>query len=143
MAVHIKHKTSINCPPDNVYKALTTKQGIQGWWTPDTEIEPEVGTIAVFDFSDRYHNEMEIIDLQPYKRVSWKCIEGETEWIGTTITFELENKNGQTVLRFSHNDWDQITDFYATCSFQWARYLVSLKEYCQTGTGNPFNPDHF
>lgn len=140
MAVHIKHKAVINSTPGIVYEAVTTNKGIQGWWTRDTEITSEVGSIAIFDFGDRYHNEMKIIDLQPSKRVAWKCLIGDSEWVGTTITFDLEEDNGRTVLRFGHNAWKEITDFYANCNFQWARYLVSLRDYCETGTGNPFSP---
>lgn len=142
MAVHIKHKTLINSTPDKVYEALTTKKGIQGWWTPDTEIKPEVGNTAIFDFGDKYHNEMNIIDLQPAQKVVWKCMQGDLEWVGTTITFDLEEQKNKTVLRFGHNNWNKATDFYATCNFQWARYLVSLKDYCETGTGNPFTLDN-
>ena len=28
--------------PADVYAALTTKQGIQGWWTPDCDVPSQV-----------------------------------------------------------------------------------------------------
>jgi len=120
-----------------VYKALTTKKGVQGWWTHDTIMEPKVGFIAEFNFGDKYHNEMEIIDLQPNKRVEWLCKIGDREWVGTDFIFELEENNCKTILRFGHNNWKAQTNFYAHCNFKWGYYLLSLRNYCETGNGNP------
>lgn len=137
--IHIRHNLTISTPPETVYKAVTIKTGIQGWWTDDIKIEPTVGSIAEFNFGDRYHNEMKIVDLQPNKRVEWHCIEADPEWVDTTITFELEENKGKTYLRFGHNNWKKLTNFYAHCNYQWGRYMNSLKCYCETGNGNPFN----
>jgi len=134
----IKHYLVIKSTPQKIYQALTTKTGIASWWTPQTEIGSNINDTNIFDFGDRYHNEMKIIDLQPDKQVEWKCFVGDKEWIGTNLVFELEEKDNETVLRFTHGNWKEETDFYASCNFQWAYYLVSLKQYCETGTGTPF-----
>jgi uncharacterized protein YndB with AHSA1/START domain len=134
----IKHYLVINSQSQKIYQALTTRTGIASWWTPQTEIGNGVGDTNIFDFGDRYHNEMKIIDLQTNKRVEWKCFVGDNEWIGTNFIFELEEKNNETVLRFTHGNWKEETDFFASCNFQWAYYLLSLKQYCETGKGTPF-----
>ena len=139
LPIHIRHIITIDCIPKKVYTLLTEKEGIQGWWTPDANLEPKIGTIAEFNFGNRYHNEMEIIDLQQNKKVVWKCIQGDPEWIDTSFTFNLEDKNGKTILRFGQDNWKEMTDFYAYCNLQWAKYLTSLKDLCETGKGNPFN----
>lgn len=33
----------IDKPPAEVYVALTTQQGIQGWWTPVCDVRSQVG----------------------------------------------------------------------------------------------------
>ena len=108
------------------------------WWTPQTEIGNEIGDINIFDFGNRYHNEMKIVDLQPNKRVKWKCLAGDKEWIGTNFVFDLEEKDGETILRFEQKNWKDETDFFASCNYQWAHYMRSLKQYCETGNGTPF-----
>lgn len=138
MPAHIRHLVTINCSPYIVYNALTTKTGIQGWWTSDTVIEPKIGTIAEFIFGNRYHNKMEITDLLPNTRVAWLCKVGDHEWVGTDFTFDLEGNDSQTLFRFGHNKWEEQTDFFAYCNFKWGYYLMSLKQYCETGIGNPF-----
>ena len=137
MTSHIKHLVTIDCPPNIVYKAITTKKGIQGWWTNDNLMKPKIGSIAEFNFGEKYHNEMEVTDLKPNKRVVWLCKVGDREWVGTDFTFDLEHQHGQTMLRFGHNNWGKQTDFYAHCNFKWGFYLQSLKAYCETGVGNP------
>lgn len=140
--VHIKHTLNIQSKPGTVYNAITTQEGIQNWWTVDTRIKPEIGIISEFIFGDRYHNKMKIVDLQPNTRVEWHCLEADPEWIDTSIIFELKSSHKeQTLLRFSHKNWQEATDFYAHCNFQWGKYMMSLKNYCETGTGNPFMPD--
>lgn len=135
----IRHNVFIDCKPVEVYNAITTKSGIQGWWTVDTVIEPLTGSIAEFNFGDRYHNKMRIRDLIPNKLVTWQCLEGDPEWIGTEFMFDLELIDGKTLLRFGHNKWEEITDFYAHCNYQWGRYMVSLKKICEKGIGDPFH----
>jgi uncharacterized protein YndB with AHSA1/START domain len=134
----IMHYLTINAPAERVYQALTTKEGISGWWTDDTVIEPSVESVAQFNFADRYRNKMKIIRLDPPKQVVWRCIEGDKEWVDTTFSFDLEETQDATILRFGHNDWRAATDFFASCNYQWAHYMTSLKKYCETGKGEPF-----
>lgn len=55
----------------------------------------------------------------------------------TTVSFELEEKDGQTILRFAHSGWRAITDMFAACNYDWARFMTSLKSSCKTGIGTP------
>jgi uncharacterized protein YndB with AHSA1/START domain len=134
----IKHYLIIRSSPEKIYKALTTKEGIANWWTVQTEIGSKVGDVNIFDFDEQYHNKMEIVALQPGKKVEWKCLVGDTEWIGTSFIFEIEKENDHSVLRFTHGNWQEETDFFASCNYHWGYYMRSLKLYCETGKGTPF-----
>ncbi len=81
---------------------------------------------------------MRLVNLVPNRKVEWECIEGDERWVGTKFTFDLEEKDGQPVLRFSHYDWAGDDDFYALCNTTWASYMQSLKDLCETGTGTPY-----
>ena len=141
--VAIKHYLLIKSPPGKVYQALTTRDGISNWWTEQTEIGKKVGDMNVFDFGNKYHNEMKITDLQLNKRVEWECIEGDKEWIGTTFIFDLEEKEGNTILRFTHGNWKEETDFFAFCNYNWGYYMKSLAKYSEEGEGTPFREKDF
>jgi uncharacterized protein YndB with AHSA1/START domain len=137
----IKHYLIVRSSPEKIYKTLTTKEGAANWWTVQTEIGHKVGDVNVFDFGERYHNIMKIVDLQPNKRVEWECIEGDKEWIGTTLAFEIEKQDNDSILRFTHNKWREETDFFASCNYHWGYYMRSIKLYCETGKGMPFKGD--
>jgi len=135
----IKHYLIINSPPEEVYNAITKTEGLKNWWTVGAKADEKIDGTAEFIFGERYHNKMKIINLQDNKIVEWECLEGDKEWIGTTFLFDLEEKDGSTILRFSHNKWREETDFFASCNFNWGYYMNSLKQYCETGEGTPFN----
>ena len=135
----IKHLVMIDAPVPVVYLALTEPDGLSGWWTTDTVAKPIVGSIAGFRFGDRYHNTMRVENLEPDSRVEWTCLDGDPEWVGTTFVFDLESREGSTVLRFTHGNWREATDFFAACNYNWGFYMRSLKSYCETGKGQPFH----
>jgi hypothetical protein len=57
--------------------------------------------------------------------------------MSTTISFDLEAKEGKTILRFTHAGWSAVTDTYASSNYDWRRFMTSLQLYCETGTGSP------
>ena len=45
----ILHRVGVSTPsPDKVYEALTTIEGLSGWWTDDTTGTAEVGGVVQF-----------------------------------------------------------------------------------------------
>ncbi|WP_343535393.1 SRPBCC domain-containing protein [Pedobacter sp.] len=134
----IFHRLLIKTPVEIVYQALTTQEGLAGWWTPDTIAKPEVGSISRFTFGPDYFKEMEVIALKPYGLVKWRCIKAFEDWIGTTLTFELEAHQKGCVLLFHHDGWEAYTPEFASCSFDWALFFRSLKFLCETGKGFPY-----
>lgn len=159
----IHHALLINAPAEIVYKALTSQEGLSAWWTPQTTAEPELNSVARFTFGSGYFKEMRITNLTPDKRVEWICIAGAEEWIGTTLSFQLENANRETlltahpeltdqieqqsggngtVLIFHHDDWKAYTPMYAECNYTWGRFLMSIKLFCETGKGLPWPNQH-
>ena len=136
--VNIRHNLIINAFPNQVYDSITLQNGLKGWWTNQVSAKPREGYINHFRFGDEYFNKMEITKLLDGKGIYWKCVDGDKEWIGTNLSFELENRDGVTFLKFSHINWKEESEFYGLCSHHWGRYLDSLKSLCETGKGQPF-----
>ncbi len=132
----IKHNVIIKTTPEKVYEAITTQEGLANWWTKQTIAKPEVGFVNTFTFGT-FRNEMKVTMLNPNKKVEWHCINSIEEWIDTNISFDLEEKDGRTILRFAHSDWRAVTDTFAGCNYDWGRFMTSLKLFCETGTGTP------
>ena len=137
----LRHYVEIKAPLNVVYSAITDQDGLARWWTTDVKAEPVEDSVSEFKFGENYHNFIRILDLQPNKRVEWLVEKGDKQWIGTRIVFRLMPMEGGTILRFSHLNWLEITDFFASCNYQWAYYLRSLKLLCETGEGTPYYSD--
>lgn len=136
----IYHRLLIKSPVEKVYQAITTQQGLAGWWTPDTIAAAEVGSVLRFGFGPDYFKEMKVLRLNPYSLVVWQCMKGFEEWVGTTLSFELMPHQKGCTLLFHHDGWDKYSGEFASCSYDWALFFRSLRFLCETGTGFPY-PD--
>lgn len=138
----IIHRVGIKASPDKVFRALSTIEGLAGWWTADTSGASEIGRTITFQFRDPNGKtiggfDMEVLKQEPFKRVQWKCVKGPEEWIGTDISFDLKQENDFTIVLFGHHNWRESIEFMAHCSTKWGVFLMSLKELIETGKGKP------
>lgn len=159
----IRHELIIGAPANEVYNAITIQEGLAAWWTPGATATPELNSIARFPFGTTYFKEMKITDLVPSRLVTWVCIAGTGEWVGTTITFQLipgdkksflelhpeiggqveqQSGNHGTLVVFSHDNWKDYTAMFAECNYTWGRFLWSLKMHCEQGDGRPWPNQH-
>jgi uncharacterized protein YndB with AHSA1/START domain len=136
----ILHKISINAPSDRVYLALTSIPGLASWWTSTTSGESMPAKTIVFRFGE-HESHMRVQTLEPGKRVVWECTRSAPDWVGTELTFDLSEESGRTIVRFGHRKWKEANDFLAHCSMKWATFLLSLREFVETGKGRPFPHD--
>jgi uncharacterized protein YndB with AHSA1/START domain len=137
----INHQVGIAGSAEAIYSALTTDDGLAGWWTGDTSGAGGVGSIIRFRFNGG-GPDFEVAELQPGRLVRWKHSgEMPDQWMGTEVIFLLQPGERQTFVRFTHADWKEASDFMAHCSTKWAVFLLSLKDLVETGSGRPFPND--
>ena len=140
----ILHRVGIKSSPDEVYKALTTRERLAAWWTNNTQGESKVGGALRFRFvADGVEIggfDMKVLELDPGKRVLWQVVDGPKEWIGTKVSWELKQEGEYSIVLFKHQDWKEPVDFMHHCSTKWATFLMSLKSLVETGKGAP-SPD--
>jgi uncharacterized protein YndB with AHSA1/START domain len=140
----ILHRVGIKSSPDEVYKALATREGLAAWWTNNTQGESKIGGALKFRFSANGSEiggfDMKVLELHPAKRVLWQVIDGPQEWIGTRISFDLKQAGDHAIVLFKHLGWKEPVEFMHHCSTKWAIYLMSLKSLVETRKGSP-NPN--
>lgn len=128
-----------SAPGSKAHKALTSLEGLSNWWTQHTFGSTEVNETIEFRFPE------EGLDMQVIKSddhdIIWKCTSGPEEWINTHIIFKIEETDAQTLVVFKHEGWAEEVPFFHHCSMKWATFLLSLKEYLDTGQGKPFPQD--
>ena len=120
-----------------MYDAVSTTEGLANWWTKKVSGESKIGSILQFRFS-KGGPDFEVIDLQPLKKVEWKCVQGPKEWIDTHIEFNISRENEETVLLFKHGGWREEVEFMYHCSTQWAYFLIGLRKFLESGEGMPY-----
>ena len=129
--------------PKEVFDAVTN---VRGWWSEMVE----GGTRNLNDeFSyrhgDLHYSKHKLTEVIPNKRVVWLTTDSEltfvdnkTEWTGTTISFDIAEKDGKTELTFVHHGLVPQFECYNACFGGWTYYLQeSLLPLITTGTGTP------
>jgi uncharacterized protein YndB with AHSA1/START domain len=140
--VNIVHRIGIKAPAAQVYKAITTIDGLAKWWTEETQGDGKVGSKIDFTFRSPKGEfmgkfVMQVTELNDQKEVRWRCQEGPPDWIGTDITFQLSEQDGQTIVLFGHRNWKEEVEATYHCSMKWATFMLSLRAYVETGKGKP------
>jgi hypothetical protein len=138
--VNILHRIGAKgTTPDAAYAALTTIDGLAGWWARDTSGTPDVGGVIQFRFVPGGFD-MKVAEQVPGKRVAWECVAGPAEWIGTRLRFDIRQDGDYTIVLFEHAGWAEPGEFMNHCSTKWAVYLLSLRDLLESGQGSP-DPD--
>jgi uncharacterized protein YndB with AHSA1/START domain len=140
----MEHEVWLPAETERVFEALTTREGLDGWWGKVVNAVPRVGSVVEFDHGLGDPLRMEITSLVPNERVTWRCISEfadpsnpASEWTGQTFQFDLmprenvELLGGQqsvTVLRLRVTGWASEARWYGFCNTAWGTTLnVNLK----------------
>ncbi len=135
----ILHRITIDAAPDRVFDGLTVSEGLQSWWTQDSNATPEIGSVAVFKFlQGTIVFRMRVEELVPGKRVTWLCLGDPKAWEETQLTWDLEStESGGTDLRFAHRGWDSTEGEYPRCNTTWGHLMHLLKAYAENKPVKP------
>lgn len=132
----ILHRVGIDAKPDKVFNALTTIEGIRGWWFSTATGSAAKGDLFNFGYCD-----MQVVAAEPNKLVHWRCTRGPDEWLNTEVTFHLDWKEDQTFVVFKHANWKEPVEFMHHCSTKWATFLLSLRDWVEKSDGHPIPND--
>lgn len=134
----IWHEIHITASPGRVYRALTDVRKLAGWWTTDTRGQSAVGKKLEFWFYGQLAAEMVVAALKVDELVRWRVTKRSTpDWVGTELEFKIFREGKQTFLHLRHSKWRAAAKMFPECSMHWAIFLLSLKEFVETGKGRP------
>jgi len=138
----ILHVFDMPVAKEKIFAALTTQQGLSGWWAKDVSIENGSVTIIKFHFDGDFNPNMEVTVAEPNQTVKWKCIAGHDNWLSNMFSFSLKDHGAKTRLTFTQDYARELSDDdYGIYNFNWGYYLESLRLYCETGVGKPYRPE--
>ncbi|MEO6720799.1 MAG: SRPBCC domain-containing protein [Ferruginibacter sp.] len=141
----IKHQLQLNATAQQVYEAIATQQGIEGWWSQVCHVSSNVGELSFMKFvkEDKVVGMYFRIDeLQADKKVAWTCVQnGNPAWVNTKLTFDIKKAGDKCSLIFIHSNFDEKwkgTPPYTMTAEGWNFFMNSLKSFCETGKGHPW-----
>ncbi len=144
---HYQQSLVIEATSAAVYLALTTQQGLRGWWTADCDVATAIGETHVFRFGPHYKH-LRIEALAPDQELRWLCTAAhidverftrKDEWVGTQIVFRLcAHGEGKTRLDFEHIGLVPSFECHEVCVDGWHHFLDSLRLFAETGRGTPY-----
>jgi uncharacterized protein YndB with AHSA1/START domain len=131
----INHEITIAATPEQVYAALSTRDGLRSWHTPLADGSGAVGSTWAFRFPDRAEFDWEITTSEPTTRVVWTCTRGPGDSVGTTATFGLSpTDDDRTLVGLTHAGWPGTHGNFVKCNTIWGALLHHLAQYVETGS---------
>ena len=137
MSYIIHHLLHINAPKEKVFTALTNIEELKVWYTTEVEGSSALNKIIKFKFgSIDFHTK--VTELINNEKIVMECVDTSLPVIGQRISYELDQNEEKTRVRFSQDGFNELDDFYANMNFSASKYLESLRQYCQNGTSEAF-----
>ena len=133
----------INSPKEKVFKALTNSNELSKWYTTVVKGEFKLNEIISFEFVNFAEFKFKVIALTQNESVHLKVVESKFDNLGHIMKYDLDENNGKTRVRFTHDGFEEMDDFYANMNYSSAKYLESLRQYCQTGKGEAFGSSSY
>lgn len=136
---------SVDKSPKNVFDAINN---VRGWWSEEIDGNTEkLNDEFTYHYKDVHRCTFRLTEVIPNKKVVWQVLDNyfnfikdKTEWIGTKVIFEIEEKDNATQLHFTHEGLIPQYECYEICHNAWRDYIQeSLYDLIVKGKGKP-NP---
>lgn len=132
----ILFRFDVDAAPQVVLEALTTTEGIKGFWTSCADVPREVGetlklgfAVAPLPFDLR-------LEQSDDRTVAWRTESFPPHWVGTTIRWDVEPRDDGSTVKFRHDGFTE--DGHAGhAAFTWGQIMVQLKHYAESGSPAP------
>jgi hypothetical protein len=149
----------VNQTPTEVFNAINH---VRGWWSEEIEGRTDrLNEVFNYHFEDIHRCQLKIIELVADQKVVWfvmdnyfkpgifenasphlpindRLTEDQSEWTGTSISFEITAKADKTQIRFAHIGLVPAFECFDVCSNGWTHYIrQSLFKLITTGKGEP------
>jgi hypothetical protein len=116
--------------PEEAFNAINK---VRGWWTGEPGVEgntDKLGDEFTYGYKDLHYSKQKVTELIPGKKIVWLITDSKlnftkdkTEWTGTSIIFDISEKNNKTQIRFTHVGLVPAFECYSDCSNAWSSYI--------------------
>jgi uncharacterized protein YndB with AHSA1/START domain len=138
----IRHRVGIKANVQDVYEAVYHPSKLVRWWPAKATGTPNLGSRIELEFPGYPSFVWKIADLAANERVRLNFVSGPDPWRDSELFFEISETNKQVFVTLTHvtgpDTPQEAFQFFCT---KWPLFLVSLKDFLETGQGNPYPND--
>jgi hypothetical protein len=132
----ILFRFDVGAAPHAVLEALKTSEGIKGFWTSRAEVPERVGETLELGFAPAPLPFDLRLEQSDDSAVVWRTETFPPHWVGTTVRWDVEPREGGSTVIFRHDGFSAETDA-AHAAYTWGQIMVRLKQYAETGRPDP------
>lgn len=134
----ILHKVLIRVPREKIYDAMTTAEGLDGWFTTGSSVDRKVGGKIIFRWKnwgvDKVTTEAEcpIIEVKIPERFVFKWWEDHY----TTVEMDFEEVKEGTIVKLKEHGYQDTEEGHKRClecAVGWGESLTLLKFFIEYG----------
>lgn len=141
--VPIKLLLHINSPKEKVFKALTESSELSKWYTTIVNGIFNLNEIITVEFVNFAEFKFKVVELVPNESIHLEIVESEFDNTGHLMKYDLDENDGKTRVRYTYEGFSEMDDSYANMNYSSAKYLESLRQYCQVGKGEAFGSSSY
>jgi uncharacterized protein YndB with AHSA1/START domain len=136
------HEIEIDAPPEAVWKAISSGEGLTRWYAEEARVEPRAGGENWVSWGEGQEVGNQNLAWEAGRRltVGHPPSEVSNPWQAIVIDFEIETRGGKTLLKLVQSglpagaDWDSMDE---GTKVGWEMFLFALKFYLEHHAGKP------
>jgi hypothetical protein len=133
----------VKAPADAAFDAITTTTPLTAWWAPAMG-NGDSGSELKFFMNSPDPLVIHVDIATPPTSVEWTVTDCPflTDWVGTRPTFKITPLDGnESEVQFRHVGLTSELECIDMCSRSWDHFMLSLRDYVETGVGSPMGSD--
>lgn len=135
---NILHDFMVKADPSTVYRAITTPDGLNQWWTQRAQGRALAGDEYELWFGPDADWRARVTEAVPGRSFGLEMTGAAADWLGTRVRFALEAEGDWTKVRFSHSGWQSESEHFRVSSYCWAMYLRVMRRFVESGEQVPY-----
>ena len=130
---------NIDADAETVFRAISTSDGIRGWFTSEAEVAEGEGALHQLTFPGMPAPwQLRVEKTDPPRVLALSVVQGPPQWNGTTMAYEIMDRpEGGVVLNFDHNDFADVAGV-REWTIGWSTKMLALKKFAESGVPEPF-----
>ena len=137
----VKHRVGVVGDISTIFLAMHEPKGLEGWWATKADGKTAIGEILNLHFSRLAILSFKIVALCENSFVHLHCVSGPGSWQDCDLTFSFKQDTDQVWIDLVHENAAASDDDFLYFTTKWPCYLLSLRDFIETGKGRPYPND--